>query len=317
MKKVIVLGATGGTGAAITNELLKNGIQTIAFGRSIDKLHLLKEKLGNSSLLTIKAGNAFDENSIYDAAKDADIIFQCVAVPYQEMMHSQLPLGKAVMAAANKLGKKVVFIDGIYPYGRATKHLVDEEHSKIPHTKKGKIKLELEKLIYSTDWPNAEPMIVRLPDYYGPSANFNSYLGMTIENIAKGKLSSYIGALSIPREYVYLPDAAKMIIELAGKDQAYRQSWNIPGSIITGKRLIKFAQSAAGNVSPVIPLTKYTIKLIGLFSPVMREMGEMSYLTETPVYLDGSKYEHNIGPLVKTPFEIGIPETIKAIQKEM
>ena len=31
--------------------------------------------------------------------------------------------------------------------------------------------------------------------------------------------------------------------------------------------------------------------MIGWFSPVMREMVEMSYLTETPVFLDGSKYK--------------------------
>ncbi|MEK4670223.1 SDR family NAD(P)-dependent oxidoreductase [Niallia sp. FSL R7-0271] len=316
MKNVIVLGATGGTGAAITEELLKRGIKTIAFSRSIEKLRLLKENLGNSNLLTLKSGDAFDYNSIYDAAKDVDVIFQCVAVPYEEMQRSQIPLGKAVMTAADKLRKKIVFVDGIYPYGKARTPLVNEEHPKKPHTKKGKIKLELEELIFSKDWINAEPMVIRLPDYYGPTANFNSYLGMTMVNIANGKISSYIGSLSIPREYVYLPDAANMIIELAMDNEAYGQNWNIPGKIITGKRLIQIAQSAAGKTAPVIPLTRYMLKMIGIFSAVMREMEEMSYLTETPVYLDGSKYKKKIGPLTQTSFEVGILETIRANQKE-
>ncbi|WP_282139738.1 SDR family NAD(P)-dependent oxidoreductase [Cytobacillus oceanisediminis] len=313
MKKVIVLGATGGTGTAIVEELINRGIQTIAFGRSISKLNQLKQKLGNSDVLTLQVGNAFDDMSIYEASKDVDVIFQCVAVPYREMEKSQITLGKAIMSAADKLGKKIVFVDGIYPYGKATKKFVDEDHSKKPHTKKGKIKLELENLIFSDQWKNAIPLIVRLPDYYGPSSNLNSYLGMTILNISKGKISSYIGSLNIPREYIYLPDAAKMIVELAGNSNAYRQNWNIPGNIITGKRLVQIAQDSAGQKKPVIPLKKTTIKMMGWFSPIMREMVEMSYLTEIPIFLDGSKYKQQIGPLIQTPFEVGIPHAIRAL----
>ena len=313
MKKVIVLGATGGTGTAIVEELINREIQTIAFGRSISKLNTLKQKLGNSEFLTLQVGNAFDDDSIFEASKDVDVIFQCVAVPYEEMEKSQIPLGKAVMTAADKLGKKVVFVDGVYPYGKATKMFVDEEHSKIPHTKKGKIKLELENLILSDQWKNANPLITRLPDYYGPSSNLNSYLGMTILNISKGRISSYIGSLNTPREYIYLPDAAKMIVELANNSKAYRQNWNIPGNIITGKRLVQLAQGTVGVKKPVFPLLKTTIKLMGWFSPIMREMVEMSYLTETPIFLDGSKYKQQIGPIIQTPFEVGIPRAIQAL----
>ncbi|MBU8916048.1 NAD(P)H-binding protein [Bacillus sp. FJAT-29953] len=315
MKKVIVLGATGGTGTAIVEELLNREIPTIAFGRSLTKLNQLKQKLGNSELLTLQVGNAFDDRSIYDASKDVDVIFQCVAVPYHEMEKSQLTLGKAVMTAADKLGKKIVFVDGIYPYGKATKKFVDEEHSKKPHTKKGKIKLELERLILSDQFKKANPLIVRLPDYYGTSSNLNSYLGMTLLNISKGKLSFYIGSLNIPREYIYLPDAAKMIVELAGNSRAYRQNWNIPGSSITGRMFVQLAKAASGQNTLVISLKKTTIRMIGWFSPVMREMVEMSYLTETPVFLDGSKYKQQIGPIIQTPFEIGIPRTIQALKE--
>ena len=315
MKKVIVLGATGGTGTAIVEELLNRGITTIAFGRSQTKLNQLKQKLGKSELLTLQVGNAFDDKSIYEASKDADVIFQCVAVPYEEMEKSQLTLGKAVMTAADKLGKKIVFVDGIYPYGRATQKFIDEEHSRNPHTKKGKIKLELEQLILSDQFKKAMPLIARLPDYYGPSSNLNSYLGMTLLNISKGKLSSYIGSLNIPREYIYLPDAAKMIVELAGNSRAYRQNWNIPGNIITGRMFVHLAKVASGTNKSVIPLNKTIIRMIGWFSPVMREMVEMSYLTETPVYLDGNKYNQQIGPIIQTPFEIGIPRTIQALKE--
>ncbi|MGM1022693.1 MAG: SDR family NAD(P)-dependent oxidoreductase [Bacillota bacterium] len=316
MKKAIVLGATGGTGSAILHELLNRGIETIAFGRSSEKLQQLQASLGQPKHLSVYKGDVFDANQVSDAVKDADVIFQCAAVPYHEMETRQLPLGESVMEAANRLGKKIVIIDGIYPYGKALTPLVNEEHPKNPHTRKGKVKLEFEKLIFSSRWDHARPMIARLPDYYGPTANKSSYLGLTMEAVAAGKPAIFIGDLNVPREYVYLPDVAVMIVELASREEAYGQNWNIPGAgVISGKKLVHIAQKASGKTKPVFPLRKTALRLIGLFDPVIREIVEMLYLTQTPVVLDGSKYERVVGPIPKTPFEKGITDTILALKK--
>jgi hypothetical protein len=56
------------------------------------------------------------------------------------------------------------------------------------------------------------------------------------------------------------------------------------------------------------------IQLVGLFDPFMREYAEMMYLNEKPVVLDGSKYERLIGPVPRTPYEIGIRETLKQMK---
>ncbi|MED4888292.1 hypothetical protein [Lysinibacillus fusiformis] len=69
-----------------------------------------------------------------------------------------------------------------------------------------------------------------------------------------------------------MPDAAKMIVELAGNSRAYRQNWNIPGNIISGRMFIQLAKAASGTSKSVIPLKKTTIRMIGWFNPVMREM---------------------------------------------
>ncbi|WP_141430375.1 SDR family NAD(P)-dependent oxidoreductase [Bacillus sp. 03113] len=314
MKKAIVLGATGGTGSAIVRELINRGIPTIAFGRSSEKLLKLKESYGNPEYLTLQTGDVFQVEDVYKAASEADVIFQCAAVPYNKMEEQQLPLGEAVLKAANRLGAKVVFVDGIYPYGHAKTQYVNEDHPKNPHTKKGKIKLEFEKLIFHSRWNQSKHLIVRLPDYYGPTANKSSYLGMTMEAIAEGKTAMFIGNMTIPREYVYLPDAADMIVELASLDEAYGQNWNIPGSgVISGRELVQLAQKARGISKPVIPLRKASLTFIGMFDPIIREIVEMLYLTEEPVVLDGSKYERLVGPIPATPYEKGIEDTIQAL----
>lgn len=75
------------------------------------------------------------------AARGANVIFHSANVPYNEMESKLLPLGEAVMEAAERMGAKVVIVDGIYPYRRRTVEKASEEHPKRPHTRKGKVRL--------------------------------------------------------------------------------------------------------------------------------------------------------------------------------
>ncbi|SDX02521.1 Nucleoside-diphosphate-sugar epimerase [Marininema mesophilum] len=320
MEKVIVIGATGGTGSAITEELAKRGIRTVAFGRSLQKLKQLRARIGNLENITIATGDAFCPSDIVKAAEGADVLFHCANVPYHEMESKLIPLGESVMEAANQLGLKVVAVDGIYPYGRKQMDRVSEEHPKQPHTKKGKTRLAYEKMLFENRWNKAKVMIVRLPDYYGPTANEASYLGSTIKAIAAGKMASFIGNMHVPREFIYLPDAAFMIAELAAKDEAYGEgeNWNIPGTgLISGREIVRIARRASGSSKPVIPLGRGGLSLLGLVVPVMKEIVEMLYLTEEPLVLSGDKYERMIGPVRATPFQEGIWNTIHTLKGKM
>ncbi|WP_342575051.1 NAD-dependent epimerase/dehydratase family protein [Paenibacillus sp. FSL M8-0142] len=317
MKKAIVLGATGGVGNPLTAELVRRGIETIAFGRSMTKLNALAEEIGSSPLLKLRTGDAFKPEDIVQAAEGADVIFHSANIPYHEMESRLLPLGESVMQAAQRMNARVVVVDGIYPYGRRRMEKATEEHPKMPHTRKGKTRLAYEELLFSSRWkPRTRPLIARLPDYYGPSAQA-SYLSVTMEAIAAGKPTAFIGNMTVPREYVYLPDAARMILDIAVQEEAYGQNWHIPGpGVISGRDLVRIAQEASGSRKAVIPLGRIGLSLIGLFNPVMKEVVEMLYLTEEPLVLSGEKYERLIGPLSWTPHEKAIKETIQRLMKK-
>lgn len=318
MKKAIVIGATGGTGAAILEELIKGNVDTIAFGRTREKLAQVAKSLGNPDHLSIAVGDAFKVQDVLAAAEGADVLFHCANVPYHEMVSKLIPLGEAIMEAANQRSMKVVVVDGIYPYGRKQMDKANEEHPKQPHTKKGKTRLAFEQMLFSSRWNQAQTMIVRLPDYFGPTANQASYLGSTLESIAAGKPALFIGNMRVPREFVYLPDAAKMIVELAFRDFAYGQNWHIPGAgVISGTEIVRIAQKASGAVKPVLPLGKISLSVLGIFLPVMKEIVEMLYLTEDPFILSGEKYERLIGPIPATKFEDAIPATIQQLQSRL
>lgn len=317
MKKAIVLGATGGVGNPLTAELITRGIETIAFGRSMTKLNALAEELGPSPLLKLRTGDAFNPEDIIQAAEGADVIFHSANIPYHEMESRLLPLGDSVMKAAQQMDARVVVVDGIYPYGRRRMERATEEHPKRPHTRKGKTRLAYEELLYSARWnPRTHPLIARLPDYYGPSAQA-SYLSVTMEAIAAGKPTAFIGNMTVPREYVYLPDAARMIVDIAVQEESYGQNWHIPGpGVISGRDLVRIAQEASGSRKAVVPLGRIGLSLIGLFNPVMKEVVEMLYLTEEPLVLSGEKYERLIGRLSWTPHEKAIKETIWRLKQK-
>ncbi|TLS51736.1 SDR family NAD(P)-dependent oxidoreductase [Paenibacillus antri] len=315
MKKAIVLGATGGTGAAIAEELVKRGVNVAAFGRSRAKLESFAARLGHPPHLTLAVGDAFQAKDIEAASAGADVLFHCANVPYHEMEERLLPLGEAVMQAADRLGLKVVVVDGIYPYGRRQADRVDEDHPKEPHTRKGRIRLQYGRMVFDRRWTRARPLIVRLPDYYGPTANQASYLGGTLQAIAKGKVGFFIGNMRVPREYVYLPDAARMTVDIALREDAYGEEWNIPGAgVISGNEIVRLARKAAGSTKSVIPLGKIGLSILGAFVPVMKEVVEMLYLTTEPLRLSGEKYERRIGPIAATRYEEGIAETVRRLK---
>ena len=315
MNKAIVLGATGATGQVIVSELLARGVDVIAFGRSETKLKALIEKHQLNKQLSYKLGDLFDYQTIIDAAEDAEVIFTCAGVAYQEMEEKLSLLGESVMKAAHILGRKIVIVDGIYVYGYQSRK-GDENHPKQPHTKKGKLRVAFEDLIFSTKWKNASPLIVRLPDYYGITSQ-NAYLQPTLEGMATHKVSIFIGDLKTPREYVYLPDAAKMIVNIAERDDAYGENWNIPGvGLISGKEIIQIAREVTGNQKMVIPLTKNSMRIIGLFDSFIKEVVEIMYLTKKGFVLSGDKYENRIGPIPATPYQKGLEQTLQLLMED-
>ena len=244
-----------------------------------------------------------------------DVIYQSVNVPYAEWKDKLIPQAQTVIEAARTVNARIVVIDNIYAYGRKRQERVDEQHPKQPHTRKGGYRLVMEQLYVEAQKKGVQSVIFHLPDFYGPLAP-NTLLHFTLAAIAAHKPSRYVGSQLIPREFIYLPDAAQAVVHAAGFEEAYGQQWNIPGAgAITGEDIIRYANEAAGTSRKVGTVNKAMLRFVGLFQPQLREAVEMFYLNEEPLILSGRKYEQQFGRVPATPYRQAIHETIAELRK--
>ncbi|WJE52771.1 NAD(P)H-binding protein [Bacillus cereus] len=304
MKKALVLGASGSMGYAITKELCSRGIDVVAFSRDRGKL---EDLFCGEERIQIVAGDVFKQENIVEAARGVDVIFHAVNIPYTDWELKQPKLLKNILETTKYHGAKLAMVDNIYAYGRQGGEKVTEETIKKPHTKKGKIRLQLDLMAKQAGVP---VLTAHFPDFYGPNAE-STLVHHTLQGVLANKISSFVGDKKLAREYIFTPDGAKAIVELALRDEAYGQNWNIPGSgVITGEEMIGHIRELTGYTKPIMTVKKRMIGMLGLFDKQMKEFLEMLYLTEEPVVLSGEKYESYIGEVPKTSYREGLKETI-------
>jgi nucleoside-diphosphate-sugar epimerase len=310
LKKAAVLGATGSMGYALVTELMARGIEVTAFARGGSKLASL---FGEEEKVNIISGDAFDMDRLLEATAGADVIFHAMNIPYYEWENRLPVLMNNVLNAANRNNARLVVVDNVYAYGKSNGTKVTEDTPKVPHTKKGRIRYQLETMVKQSGIP---AIIAHFPDFYGPHAG-NTLLHYTMQGVLSNKRAMFIGNQSVKREYIYTPDGAKALVELSLYDSAYGQNWNIPGSgVISGEEIVQILRDETGYRKPVGTVTKPMIWLLGLFDKMMKEFVEMMYLTEQPVVLSGEKLERQIGKIPMTPYRTGIAQTLKFMKKE-
>jgi nucleoside-diphosphate-sugar epimerase len=311
MKKAVVLGATGGMGFSLVEELVSRKMETIAFARSKDKLEQYSKEWG--PLATIYVGDVLNEVQLREAISEADFVFHAINIPYQNWNPTLTNILSLILKECVAQNKPFIYVDNIYAYGVQTEK-VHELTIKNPHTKKGKFRLKLQQQIENS---GVLYIIAHFPDFYGPKAE-STILQYTFEQLLKKSQAGYIGKLELQKEFIYIKDGAKALIELALREDAYGEVWNIPGvGTISGLEIAEIASGYLHKPIKFKPIHRWMINGLGIFNPFMREFSEMMYLNETPVILDGEKYESRIGALPRTAYKTGIYHNLAEIAKKM
>ena len=126
-----------------------------------------------------------------------------------------------------------------------------------------------------------------------------------------------IGPIDTPHEFIYVPDVGSVLLDLAARPEAYGRWWHLGGpGTITQREFATKVFAAAGKTPKLRVAGKGTLRVMGLFNPLMRELVEMNYLQTHPVVLDDSALQKLLGPVKKTSYDEGIVKTLEAMRSE-
>jgi nucleoside-diphosphate-sugar epimerase len=294
----LVLGSTGSLGSAVVNELTSSGKPVRALVRDPAKA---RKVFADPDRVDLVEGSVEDVQTLFH---------NCVNAPYPQW--STLPaIHGRITDAAGRAKARMVFPGNVYIYGHTGAEKVREDHPRNPCSRKGRLRLQLEDTFMRLSHDGAVPcVIVRFPDFYGPSAAsiadgiFRSALG--------NKRARWYGRLDAVHEFIFTSDAARAMVIASGRPDAAGQDFNVPGpDPIRVRDWIDIVFRQAGFEPKMTGTSPVFVRLAGLFNPIAREFAEMQYLTEEPLILDGSKFSSFFG--TKYParsYEDGIRETL-------
>ena len=298
----VVLGASGGTGSALVEELLRRGHRVRAVSRG-----------GGSPAGTqaMKADVSTPEGA-KAASVGAAVVYHAAQPAYTKWPERFPPMTEAVIEGAASAGAKLVFADNLYMYGPGASQPMTEQTPQRAEGKKGKTRILMaERLLEAHRSGKLRVTLGRASDYYGPRGT-GTLAGETVFGAAvAGKTVRWPASLDVPHQFNYLPDMARALVTLGERSEADGEAWHLPAAEqITGRRFVDLVSEAAGRPVKTGVTSKTTLRAIGLFSPFLRELVETSYQFEEPFAADASKYERTFGPLSPTPHEEAVAQTV-------
>ena len=295
-KSVIVIGARGRFGRAATQSFHSNGWDVRAFARNA----------GDCERKNIEwiEGDAFDRTAIEKACEGMDVIVNALNPPY-ERWEADLPILTANIITAAQKSRATVMIPGnVYNYGMNISPLISEQNLHKPHTKKGRLRVEMERSYMQASVNGVRTIVLRAGDFIEREKTGNWFDSHIAPKALSGKFT-YPGPLDLKHAWAYLPDMARAMVMLAEERHRFEpfEEFGFSGWGLTGAELVAKIESVTGVPQKVGQLPWAIIKMISVFSPRIKEVLEMRYLWQVAHEIDGSKLRDAIPQFEPTPLE--------------
>jgi len=310
MAKIALFGAAGATGKSIAAALRSRKVPYRVVGRDGERL---TATFGSDPLAEVVVWNPSEPASVCAAAENVDTLIYLVGAPYDHNELHPIVIRQTLEGAIAAGVKRIVLIGTVYAYGMPETPRVAENHPRNPTTFKGRMRKEQEDLVLRAHAEGKiEATILRLPDFYGPGVGAMSLLHLAFQAAVDGGRAAMIGPIDTPHEFLFVPDLGPVILDLAAKPEAYGRAWNLAGTgSITQREAANQIFAMVGRKPKLLVLGKMSLRVMGLFNPLLREFVEMNYLQTTPVLLEDRALETLIGPIHKTPYTEGLKITFK------
>lgn len=274
----------------------------------------LEEAFANSPRAAITPADLEDRDAVVHALQGVDTAIYTVGVPYTQFDQHPVLMQKALDACIAAGVRRLAVVSNVYVYGIPETTPVSETHPLAGHTFKGKMRVAQERIAFEASRSGRiRALIVRPADFYGPYAEL-SYAGTLFDSALSGKPANLLAPADTPHQLSYTPDIAQTLVELAARDDAYGEAYNIGGPTTTMRAFAEEIYTQVGAPFRARVVNKLMLRVVGLFDPLMREMVEMQYLQAKPVILSDAKARSLLGALPETPLKTGISATLDSLR---
>jgi nucleoside-diphosphate-sugar epimerase len=313
--KVLILGATGGIGGEIARKLIRDECDVRALRRSVP---------GNddhSKSITWISGDAQNAEQVQAAASECSVIVHAVNPPgYQNWEQLVLPMLHNTISAAERNGALIVLPGTIYNFGPDAFPLLREDSLQNPVTRKGAIRVQMEKELAAYARRGGKVLILRAGDYFGPHAGNNWFSQGLVQPGHPPKVIKNPGKIGAGHQWAYLPDVAETLAALlARRDELepfasfhMRGHWDPDGTAMTAA--IKHVAERAGIKAKVKPFPWWLISAMSPFNATLHEMREMRYLWEQTIEMNNSKLIAFLGHEPQTPLIEAVHSTLAGLR---
>lgn len=308
-----ILGSGGAVGVSLAKTLTKHTNNIKLVSRKPEKINP-SDELVSADLLNL--------DDTRRAVKGSSVAYLTVGLKYDlDVWRKSWPtIMQNVITACKEHDCRLVFFDNIYMYDKHNLDGMDEETPVNPPSEKGKVREEIANMVM--DAVKAEELtalIARSADFYGPGIKGTSILTETvIKPLSKGKKANWLGSVDAKHSFTYVPDAAEATALLGNTEDAYNQIWHLPTAKNppTGKEWIKAIAEEFGVKPKYRGVSKFMVRIIGLFDSTMSELVEMYYQYDRNYIFDSSKFENHFD-FTPTPYAEGIRKTVEAEQAQV
>ena len=295
-----------GAGGAIGTELAK---ALIDYTKDIRLVSRNPKKVNDSDQLY--PANILNFDELDKAIEGSEIVYLTIGFEYKlSVWKENWPkLMKNVIKLCQKHDCKLVFFDNIYMYDKNYLDGMTEETPINPSSEKGKIRTQVaQMLLDEVSKGKLTALIARSADFYGPSIKNTSMMTETVFNpFSKGKTANWIGDVNMLHTFTFTPDAGKATALLGNTEDAYQQVWHLPTAAhpLTGKQWIENIAKEMGVKPKYQTATKFLVKILGWFMPIMKEVHEMYYQFDRNYVFNSDKFENRFN-FKPTPYLEGI-----------
>lgn len=281
----LVLGASGGFGAAMAQELDRRGWTIRRFQRGTD---------------------------MAAAAQDASLIVNGLNPPKYHDWAGQIPqiTGK-VLAAAKASGAPVLVPGNVYPFGVQPAPWGSQTPHR-PVSRKGAIRATMEaRYRRAAEMGEARVILLRAGDFLGtaPHLMVNSLM---LKNAARGRIST-LGKVDAAHAFAWLPDLARAGADLAERDDLPAfLDLPFPGYSLTQREFVTTAARVLGRPMRVAPFPTWVFTLLAPVWELAAEMREMLYLWDYPHWIDSAELARWLPGFQATDLEQAMAAMLRA-----